>query len=68
MIKAPDSVKRYRSAQARFLKPVIMQFFATECPRVFGPTLREKLADELIKGGIHLTQVAPICSGPAKNH
>jgi hypothetical protein len=48
MIKAPDSVKRYRSAQARFLKPVIMQFFATECPRFFGPTIREKLADELI--------------------
>jgi hypothetical protein len=49
MIKLPDSVKRYRSAQARFLKPVIMQFFATECPRFFGPTLREKLADELIR-------------------
>jgi len=48
MIKLPDSVKRYRSAKARFLKPVIMQFFATECPRVFGPTLREKLADEFI--------------------
>jgi len=48
MIKAPDSVKRYRSAQARFLKPVVMNFFATECPRFFGPTMREKLADELI--------------------
>lgn len=48
MIKAPDSVKRYRSAKARFLKPVIMNFFAIECPRFFGPTMREKLADELI--------------------
>ncbi len=48
MIKASDSVKRYRSAHARFFKPVIMQFFATECPRFFGPTIREKLADELI--------------------
>jgi hypothetical protein len=48
MIKAPDSVKRYNSAKARFFKPVIMQFFATECPRVFGPLMREKLADELI--------------------
>ena len=48
MIKAPDSVKRYRSAKARFFKPVIMQFFATECPRLFGPLMREKLADELI--------------------
>lgn len=47
MIKAPDSVKRYHSAKARFLKPVIMNFFARECPRFFGPTMREKLADEL---------------------
>lgn len=48
MIKAPDSMKRYQSAKARFLKPVIMNFFAIECPRFFGPTMREKLADELI--------------------
>jgi len=48
VIKTPDSVKRYRSAKARFLKPVIMNFFAIECPRFFGPTMREKLADELI--------------------
>ena len=48
MIKAADSVKRYSSAKARFLKPVIMNFFAIECPRFFGPTLREKLAEELI--------------------
>lgn len=48
MIKTPDSVKRYRSAQQRFFKPVIMNFFARECPRFFGPVLREKLADELI--------------------
>lgn len=48
MITAPDSVKRYHSAQARFMKPLIMNFFAVECPRFFGPTLREKLADELV--------------------
>lgn len=48
MIKAPDSVKRYHSAKARFLKPVIMNFFARECPRFFGPTMREKLAHELV--------------------
>lgn len=48
MIKAPDSVKRYHSAKARFMKPLIMNFFARECPRFFGPTMREKLADELI--------------------
>lgn len=48
MIKAPDSVKRYRSAKDRFLKPVIMNFFARECPKFFGPIMREKLADELV--------------------
>jgi len=48
VIKAPDSVKRYHSAKARFMKPLIMNFFARECPRFFGPTMREKLADELI--------------------
>jgi hypothetical protein len=47
MIKTPYSVKRYRSAQQRFFKPVIMNFFARECPKLFGPILREKLADEL---------------------
>ena len=47
MIEASFSVKHYRSAKARFLKPAIMNFFARECPRFFGPTLREKLADEL---------------------
>lgn len=59
MIKASDGVKRYSSAKARFLKPVIMNFFAIECPRFFGPTLREKLADELID---IFEAVAPECS------
>lgn len=48
MIKAPDSVKRYSSAKARFLKPVIMSFLARECPRFFGPVMRERMAAELI--------------------
>ena len=48
MIKAADSVKRYRSAQQRFIKPLIMNFFARECPKLFGPIMREKLAEELI--------------------
>jgi hypothetical protein len=48
MIKDPDSVKRYRSAQQRFLKPMLMTFFARGCPKLFGPIIREKLADELI--------------------
>jgi hypothetical protein len=49
MIKAPESVKRYASAKARFFRPVIINFFATECPKLFGPLMREKMADELIK-------------------
>jgi hypothetical protein len=49
MIKAPDSVLRYQSAQQRFLKPILMTFFARECPKLFGPIIREKLADELIR-------------------
>lgn len=48
MIKQPDSVKRYSSAKERFFKPAIMNFFARECPRFFGPVLREKIADELL--------------------
>ena len=48
MIKPPDSVKRYRSAKARFLKPLIVNFFASECPKFFGPVMRDKLADEII--------------------
>jgi hypothetical protein len=48
MIKAPDSVLRYQSAQQRFLKPILKTFFARECPKLFGPIIREKLADELI--------------------
>ena len=48
MIKPPDHVKRYRSAKERFLKPAIMQFFAREFPKLFGPFMREKIADELL--------------------
>jgi hypothetical protein len=48
VIKQPDSVKRYSSAKERFFKPVIMNFFARECPRFFGPVLREKITDELL--------------------
>lgn len=48
MISPPDSVKRYQSAKERFLKPVIVNFFAQECPKFFGPVLRDKLAEELL--------------------
>lgn len=49
MIRKADSIKRYSSAKTRFLKPVIMSFFRNEFPKFFGPVIREKLADELIK-------------------
>lgn len=48
MIKTADSIKRYRSAKERFFKPVIMNFLARECPKLFGPIMREKLTDELV--------------------
>lgn len=48
MINKADCLKRYSSAKTRFLKPVIMNFFSREFPKLFGPIIREKLADELI--------------------
>ena len=48
MIRKPDCVKRFNSANNRFLKAVIMNFFSNEFPKLFGPIIREKLAVELI--------------------
>jgi hypothetical protein len=48
MIKAPDSVKRYNAAKHRFLRPVLINFFAREFPKLFGPVMRERIAEELI--------------------
>jgi len=48
MIKAPDSVKRYNAAKHRFLRPVLINFFAREFPKFFGPIMRKRIADELI--------------------
>jgi len=48
MIKSPDSVKRYDATRHRFLKPVLINFFAREFPKLFGPLMRERIADELI--------------------
>ncbi len=48
MINTPDGVKRYKAAKERFFRPVIINFFAREFPKLFGPIMREKLADELI--------------------
>jgi hypothetical protein len=48
MIKTPDSIKRYDAAKHRFLRPVLINFFAREFPKLFGPVLRERIVDELI--------------------
>jgi hypothetical protein len=48
MIKKPDSYNRYHSAQDRFLKASLGNFFAREFPKLFGPIMREKLAHELL--------------------
>jgi len=48
MIKAPDSVKRYNAAKHRFLRPVLINFFARGFPKLFGPVMRERITDELI--------------------
>jgi hypothetical protein len=49
VIRTAESVKRYESAKARFLKPAIMNFFQRELPRVFGPVLSEKMAQMIIE-------------------
>ncbi len=49
MIPSSDSVKRYNAARHRFLKPVLMNFFAQEFPKFFGPIVRERIVDELLE-------------------
>lgn len=49
MIEAPYYVKKYSSAKERFLKQMIANFFTSELPKLFGPTLRDKLAGEIVK-------------------
>ncbi len=49
MMFVSDSYKRYHSARARFLRPVLMRFFEQEFPRLLGPILRDRLVDELLK-------------------
>ena len=48
MIKKPDTYNRYHSAQDRFIKSAFSNFFAREFPKLFGPVMRERLADELL--------------------
>lgn len=47
MIRSSGSVKLYRSAKERFFKSIVMRFFQNTFPQLFGPVIREKLADEL---------------------
>jgi hypothetical protein len=49
MIPSPTPVKHYRSAGKRFLKPSIQRFLQTQCPKLFGPLLAERLADKLVE-------------------
>lgn len=49
MIPLPDSYKRYHSARARFVRPVLTRFFEREFPKLLGPILRDRLVDELLK-------------------
>jgi hypothetical protein len=48
MIPTASSVKHYSSAHDRFLKPALVNFFAREFSGVFGPIVRENIADALI--------------------
>lgn len=48
MIPQTSSVKHYRSAHDRFLKPAIVNFFEREFCGMFGPVVRENIAEALI--------------------
>ena len=48
MIPQLSSVKHYSSAHDRFLKPAIVNFFEREFCGMFGPLVRENIADALI--------------------
>jgi hypothetical protein len=48
MIKPPTCFKHYNSAKQRFLNGLLINFFERELPKLFGPTLRQKLADEIV--------------------
>jgi len=48
MIRTPDGIRKYRTANDRFLKPAIVNFFAREFAGYFGPVVRENIAQALI--------------------
>lgn len=49
MIPVSSSVKHYKSAHKRFLKPAIENFFKVEFPKTFGPSTRSLIADQVIR-------------------
>ncbi len=49
MIMQPDPYKRFHSARARFLRPLLDRFFQSECPKLFGPLLRDRFVNEIIR-------------------
>ena len=49
MLLAPDGLKRFHSAKARFLEGALSSFFKREFPKLLGPILRRRLVEELIK-------------------
>jgi len=48
MLSKSPRHKQFNSAKDRFFKPSIMNFFAREFPSLFGPVIRENIANELI--------------------
>lgn len=48
MIAPPQSQKHFGSARKRFLQSSIEAFFDKECPKIFGPVIREKLSERIV--------------------
>ncbi len=48
MIGPTQHQKRYQSAHKRFLKASLESFFEHEFPKLFGPVMREKIAQEIV--------------------
>ena len=48
MIRKPTNERKYGAAHDRFLKPAIVNFFKREFCGMFGPVVRENIADALI--------------------
>ncbi len=48
MLLTPNCQKVYKSANSRFFKPSIEEFFRKEFPNHFGPVIRSNIANELL--------------------